>query len=120
MLVPLDARDCFFPYGLVLLLALALFREVLICEREKNAVLDVLVNRRTAKCYSEVLIFFLLEQSAHRRRRVILVPDFVLDELRDGVVFPNLERSSFRGESLLIPRLGNFRAIPFLGRVIGV
>lgn len=54
-------RETAFPYGLVLLLAVALFREVLICEREENAVLDVLVNRRTAKGYSEVFIFFLLE-----------------------------------------------------------
>ena len=45
----------------MLLFAVALFREVLICEREENAVLDVLVNRRTAKGYSEVFIFFLLE-----------------------------------------------------------
>ena len=62
----LDARPArgarlLFPYGLVLLLTVALFREVLICEREKNAVLDVLVNRRTAKGNSEVFIFFLLE-----------------------------------------------------------
>lgn len=62
----LDARPArcarlLFPYGLVLLLAVALFREVLICEREENAVLDVLINRRTAKGYSEVLLFFLLE-----------------------------------------------------------
>ena len=45
----------------MLLLAVALFREVLICEREENAVLDVFINRRTAKGYSEVFIFFLLE-----------------------------------------------------------
>ena len=104
----------------MLLFPVAFYGEVLICERQKDTLLDILVECCTAKGNTEIFVFLPLEEGAYSRRRIIVIPDFVLDKLRGGVILPDFEGSAFRGEPLLIASLGLFRAIPFLRRIIGV
>ena len=60
------------------------------------------------------------QEGAYRRRGVFVVLYLPLDELRDGKVFPYLERGPFRGRVELVEGLGLVCAVPALRGVIAV
>ena len=70
---------------LVFLFRSPFFREVIIRQREKNALVYVLVYCGAAKRYPEMCKFFPMKERADRRRGIIVVYYFIFDERGNGV-----------------------------------